>query len=87
MTAHDPTDPDHLTGPERAAARAQAKPLLDRVNACGGCFCCTKRNTTTESLQFGLAECGLHPPAQFKKQRCEFTPDFDRLYPGRAEQY
>ena len=79
-------DPDNLTPTERAAERALAKEARDRVNKCCGCYCCLKRNHNTESKEFGLAECGLTPPAQFKKRGCRFEPDFKRIYPGRFEQ-
>jgi|GEM_PF-3922189 len=87
MTLHDPNDPDFLTGPERAAARSQAIAGRDVANKCGGCFCCHSRNKFTESVQWGLAECGLKPPAKFKKHRCTFQPDYKRLYPGKHENH
>jgi hypothetical protein len=71
-------DPDDLTGPERAAARAQARPVRDQVNASGGCFCCLNRDRDSEG--WGRANCGLAPPAKFKGPTCAFRPDNDRIY-------
>jgi hypothetical protein len=76
MNPHDPTDPDFLTRPERAAAREQAKPLRDKVIECGGCTCCKHRDRATEGPT--RAACGLSPPQAFPK--CDFDPDHDRLY-------
>lgn len=87
MTAHDPTDPDFLTAPERFCERDAGKKVLEKVKKCGGCFCCKNRNKHTESIGLGLAECGLKPPAQFKKIRCDFKPEYSRLYPGKHENH
>lgn len=78
-------DPDELTGPERFAARQQAKDVLDVAKASGYCFCCTRRRKETEDKGFGLAECGLKPPARPRKAGCVFEPDYSRIYPGRFE--
>lgn len=76
-------NPDDLTPTERSCERAQAKEAREVANKCGGCFCCLKRDRSTEA--FGLAECGLKPQARFKKHGCTFHPDYSRLYPGRHE--
>lgn len=76
MNPHDPTDPDHLTSPERAAAREQAKVVREKVIECGGCACCLNRDRNTEG--WGRALCGLQPAQVFPK--CDFDPDPDRIY-------
>lgn len=74
---HDPHDPDFLTGPERAAARAQAKPMVKEAKAHGGCWGCLNRDRDTEG--WGRALCGLKPPARFQSKQCVFKPDYERL--------
>ncbi len=77
-------DPEDLTGPERAAARAQGKRAREQVNACGGCACCLHRDRATEGWNRAL--CGLKPPATFKDKDCTFAPDYDVIYRDSAEQ-
>lgn len=67
-----------LSRPERAAMRRQGRELVQRVKACGGCFCCTRRDRETEA--WGRALCGKPKPARFMKHGCDFDPEFSRIY-------
>lgn len=67
-----------MTRPERAAQRQQGRVLVQKVKACGGCFCCTRRDRSTEA--WGRALCGKLMPARFLKAGCEFDPEYSRIY-------
>lgn len=73
-----PIDPEALTRPERAVQVRDGRAALKTVEACGGCFCCLRRDYKTEG--WGRATCGMVKPAQFKKEGCKFDPDWDRIY-------
>jgi hypothetical protein len=75
----DTLDPEKLTAPELRTARLEARRLLKQVEACGGCFCCSRRDRASEGWE--RANCGLNPPAIFKGARCTFDPDLARLAP------
>ena len=47
--------PDRLTQPENRAERDAGWDAVDRLKACGGCYCC--KNPCSEV--FGIALCGL----------------------------
>lgn len=73
-----PLDPLALTRPEHATNKSQGMETVNRIKACGGCFCCHRRNRATEG--WGRANCGMVKPAEFLKPGCQFDPDFDRIY-------
>ena len=52
--------------------------LVDKVKACGGCYCCLRRDQRSEG--WGRATCGKVIPAVFLKDGCTFEPDYDRIY-------
>lgn len=79
MSRRDDTlDPEDLSRPERAVHRAQGRTAMERVKACGGCYCCLRRDPKSEG--WGRATCGMVKPAQFLKPGCQFDPDYDRIY-------
>lgn len=67
-----------LSRPERATQRRQGKALVARVKACGGCFCCRRRDKDSEA--WGRALCGKPTPARFLKAGCDFDPEYSRIY-------
>lgn len=71
-------DPEALSRPERFVLVGQGREAIDRVKACGGCFCCTRRDPKSEG--WGRARCGKAKPAEFLKEGCTFDPDYDRIY-------
>lgn len=73
-----PIDPLALSRPENAVQVRDGRRALDKVKACGGCFCCKRRDARTEG--WGRATCGKVIPAQFMKEGCTFDPDYDRIY-------
>lgn len=74
----DTMDSEQLSRPENHVHRSQGMSLVDKVKACGGCYCCTRRDQKTEG--WGRAVCGKVIPAQFLKPGCTFEPDYDRIY-------
>lgn len=74
----DTMDPEQLSRPENHVHRGQGMSLVDKVKACGGCYCCTRRDPKTEG--WGRALCGKIIPAKFLQAGCTFEPDYDRLY-------
>ena len=71
-----------MTRPERAALRQQGRALVQKVKACGGCFCCARRDRSSEA--WGRALCGKPTPARFLKVGCDFIPEYGRIY-GRDQ--
>ena len=77
MSAGDPTP---LTPPENAAERGAGWKAVDKVKACGGCYCCHNRDKASEG--WGTALCGLKPAQEFPKcvQAGKFSADHSRIY-------
>lgn len=67
-----------MTRPERSTQRRQGRVLVAKVKACGGCFCCTRRDRSSEA--WGRALCGKTSPARFLKAGCDFDPEYSRIY-------
>ena len=67
-----------LSRPERAAQRQQGKAAVQRVKACGGCYCCRNRDRGSEA--WGRALCGKPTPARFLRAGCDFDPEYSRIY-------
>ena len=68
-----------LTPPEDRTERENGWKAVDRVKACGGCFCCLNRGAEG----FGIAVCGLAPSLTFPActgKTPGFAPDYDRIY-------
>lgn len=78
----DSLDPEALSRPERSVYMRQGRSLADKVIACGGCYCCLRRDPRSEG--WGRARCGKAKPAEFMKEGCTFEPDNDRIYDGGA---
>lgn len=71
-----------MSRPERATERRQGQALVQKVKACGGCFCCALRDRSSEA--WGRALCGKPTPARFMKPGCDFQPEYSRIY-GREQ--